>query len=147
MIVPSYPSRVVPLEIFIAQKFDFLGVKFWSRDFFKFWSLPPFDHPCHLKSRVYNPPENFVEHSLEHTYDASLFCLLSHPVDLFGLYVLFFQTTWGYPMVPHGTVFFYKCCLVQCINVHVCIIYKNTKGKFPWEHHLVWIGKNIEVYR
>ena len=36
-------------------------VNFWSRDFLGFvgspryflgFSLPPFDHPCHLKSRV-----------------------------------------------------------------------------------------------
>ena len=31
---------------------DFLGVKFWSRDFFGFWFLPPSDHTCHLKSIV-----------------------------------------------------------------------------------------------
>ena len=39
---------------------DFWGLNFWSRDcfgflggprdFFGFWFLPPFDHPCHLKS-------------------------------------------------------------------------------------------------
>ena len=32
----------------------FWGVKFWARDFFWFLYLPPFDHPCHLKSGV--PP-------------------------------------------------------------------------------------------
>ena len=42
---------------------DVFGVNFWSgffwggfvgspKDFFGFWFLPPFDHPCHLKSRV-----------------------------------------------------------------------------------------------
>ena len=31
---------------------NFWGVKFWSRDSFWFWFLPPIDHPCHLKSRV-----------------------------------------------------------------------------------------------
>ena len=33
-------------------------VKFWSRDFFGFWFLPPFNHPCHLKSGV--PPWAWV---------------------------------------------------------------------------------------
>ena len=33
---------------------DFLGVNFWSRDFFGFWFLPSFDHPRHLKLGV--PP-------------------------------------------------------------------------------------------
>ena len=33
---------------------DFLGDKFWSSDILGFWFLPPFDHPCHLKSGV--PP-------------------------------------------------------------------------------------------
>ena len=32
----------------------FFGVKFWFRNIFGFWFLPPFDHPCHLKSEV--PP-------------------------------------------------------------------------------------------
>ena len=41
---------------------DFLGVNFWSRDFFgfdgsagdyfRFWFLPPLDHPCHMKAGV-----------------------------------------------------------------------------------------------
>lgn len=31
-----------------------LGVNFWSRHFLGFWFLPPFNHPCHLKSWV--PP-------------------------------------------------------------------------------------------
>ena len=37
MIVPAYPGRIVPLEIFTALKFGmgfFGGVEFWSRDFF-----------------------------------------------------------------------------------------------------------------
>ena len=34
---------------------DFLGVKFWSRDFFGFLFFPLFDHPCHLKSQS-TPP-------------------------------------------------------------------------------------------
>ena len=33
---------------------DFWGVKFWCRDFFGFWVLPPFNHPSHLKSGI--PP-------------------------------------------------------------------------------------------
>ena len=39
----------------MARKYsawDFLGVKFWSSDFFGFLFLPPFDHTCHLKSGV-----------------------------------------------------------------------------------------------
>ena len=35
---------------------DFLGVKFSSREFFGLWFLPPFDHPCDLKSGVPPPP-------------------------------------------------------------------------------------------
>ena len=31
---------------------NFWGVKFWSRNFWGFWFLPPFNHPCHLKSRA-----------------------------------------------------------------------------------------------
>ena len=44
------------LELSRATKlaWDFLGVNFWSRDFFGSWILAPFDHPRHLKSRV--PP-------------------------------------------------------------------------------------------
>ena len=40
----------------MAGKFSmgFFGVEFWSRDFFGFWFLPPFDRPCHLKSWI--PP-------------------------------------------------------------------------------------------
>ena len=34
---------------------DFLRVTFWSRDFLSFDFFPPFDHPCHLKSRVPSP--------------------------------------------------------------------------------------------
>ena len=52
----------------MAPKFGmgFLGGKFWSRDFFcfvflfealrVFWGfdpVPPFDHPCHLKSGLH----------------------------------------------------------------------------------------------
>ena len=33
---------------------DFLGVNFWSRVFWGFWFLPPFEHLRHLKSGV--PP-------------------------------------------------------------------------------------------
>ena len=52
------------LEIFMTGDlaWNFLGVKFWSRDilrfvwsprdFLGFWFLPPFDHPCHLKFGV-----------------------------------------------------------------------------------------------
>ena len=32
----------------------FFGVKLWSRDFLGALSFAPFDHPCHVKSRV--PP-------------------------------------------------------------------------------------------
>ena len=45
------------LETFMARKVGmeiFFGVKFWFRNIFGFWFLPPFDHPCHLKSEV--PP-------------------------------------------------------------------------------------------
>ena len=56
LIVPSYPGSVVPLEIFMAWKFGmgFFWGKFWSTDFWGFCSspMPPFDYPCHLKSRV-----------------------------------------------------------------------------------------------
>ena len=31
---------------------DFWGVTFWTRDFFGFSFLPPFDHTSHLKSKV-----------------------------------------------------------------------------------------------
>ena len=34
---------------------EFLRVKFRSNAFFGFWFLAPFDHPCHLKSRVFPP--------------------------------------------------------------------------------------------
>ena len=44
------------LEIFMAWKFviGFFWEIFWGfvwspKDFFGFWFLPPFDHPCHLK--------------------------------------------------------------------------------------------------
>ena len=38
----------------MARKFDMglFWVTFWSREFFGFWFLPPFDHPCGLKSGV-----------------------------------------------------------------------------------------------
>ena len=42
MIVPAYPGRVVPLEIFMARKFgmEVLGVKIWLREFFGFCLKP-----------------------------------------------------------------------------------------------------------
>ena len=46
MIVPVYPGCIVPLK--------FLWLRYSAWDFFGFWILPPFDHPCPLKSRV--PP-------------------------------------------------------------------------------------------
>ena len=38
----------------ISSVRDFFGVNIWSRDFFGFCFLPPYDHPRHLKSGV--PP-------------------------------------------------------------------------------------------
>ena len=40
---------------------DLLGVKFWSRDFLGLRFLPPFDHPCHLKSGVPPPGSSYAE--------------------------------------------------------------------------------------
>ena len=50
------PNLFPFLEIFNPQRFGmgFFGINLWSRDFFKFWFLAPFDNPCHLKSEV--PP-------------------------------------------------------------------------------------------
>ena len=50
----STAKKVQPNLFWECLGWDFLGVKFLSREFFGFWSLPPFDHPCHLKSGV--PP-------------------------------------------------------------------------------------------
>ena len=55
VIVPAYPGRIVPLEIFTALKFSmgFLGgLNFGPGIFLGYWFLPPFNHPCHLKSEV-----------------------------------------------------------------------------------------------
>ena len=66
--MPAFPSHVVlwikynMLSFNAFWKFlilrnsgwNFWGCKVWSRDFFGFWFLAPFDQPCHLKSRV--PP-------------------------------------------------------------------------------------------
>ena len=58
----------------MAWKFGmkFLGVTFWSRDFWGFvwsprdflgfWFLPPFDHPCLLKSREAPLGHTIVKH-------------------------------------------------------------------------------------
>ena len=58
----------------MAWKFGmkFLGVTFWSRDFWGFvwsprdflgfWVLPPFDHPCLLKSREAPLGHTIVKH-------------------------------------------------------------------------------------
>ena len=65
--VPAYPGRLVPLEIFGLgnSAWDFLGLKFWSRDFFGFrlkrwrfvWLIfAPIDHPCHFDSNPEYPP-------------------------------------------------------------------------------------------
>ena len=43
---------------------DFWGIKFWCRDFFGFWFLPPFDHPCHLKSGGFPPPPGSISGSI-----------------------------------------------------------------------------------
>ena len=43
MIVSLYTGRVVPLEICMARNYsalDYLGVKFWSREFFVFCLKP-----------------------------------------------------------------------------------------------------------
>ena len=39
-------------KIFKARKFGMgfiFGVNFWRGEFLRFWFLPPFDHPRHLK--------------------------------------------------------------------------------------------------
>jgi len=41
---------------------DFLGFARSPRDFFGSWLLAPFDHPCHLKSRVPPPPPGIRSH-------------------------------------------------------------------------------------
>ena len=149
MIVPAYPGRVVPLKIFMARKFDFLGVKFWSRNFFKFWFLPPFNHPCHLKSGVYNLPWNFVEHTLENI----LYFRMQVCLSAFSSSRPFYLVCFVFPdhmMVPQGTVSLKMLSCTEHRCTYVCIIYKNAKGKFPGEHHVVWMGQNIqakEVYR
>ena len=69
VIVPTYPRHIVPQLNFYGSSIRhgiFWGLNFgpgiflgfvWSpRDFFGFWFLPPFNHPCHLKSRVPPPP-------------------------------------------------------------------------------------------
>ena len=44
-------------------------------------------------------------------------------------------------MVPQKTVSF-KCCLIHVYpRAYVCISNEKTKGKFPGEHRVVWIGK------
>ena len=46
------PNLLCFVETFKARKFDmgfFWRVNFWSRKFWGFWFLPPFDHPRHLK--------------------------------------------------------------------------------------------------
>ena len=46
--------RSLDFELLRTTKtaWDFLGVNFWSRDFFGSWILAPFNHPHHLKSWV-----------------------------------------------------------------------------------------------
>ena len=45
-------GKILASICFGSLAWDFLGDKFWSSDFFGFWFLAPFDHPCHLKSGV-----------------------------------------------------------------------------------------------
>ena len=63
--------------------------------------------------------------------------------DLFCLNVLFPIS--DHLMVPQRTVSF-KCGLMHAYpRASVCIIYEKTKGKFPGEHRVIWIGKqNIQ---
>ena len=60
-VISHYPF----LELLGATKsaWDFLGVNFWSRDFFGSWLLAPFDHPRHLKSRVPPPGQSSRENA------------------------------------------------------------------------------------
>ena len=60
----------------------------------------------------------------------------------FSLYVLFFplQSTWWY-LKEQRTVSFLRRLIHVHPRANVCKIKEKTKGKFPGQHHLVWIGK------
>ena len=61
------------------------------------------------------------------------------PIDLFSLY--FFFSLPDHVMVPQRTVSF-KCRLMHMYSrAYACIINEKTKGKFPGEYHVAWIGK------
>ena len=57
-------------------------------------------------------------------------------IDLFSLYILFSQ--FRPREVTLGNCFFQ---LPPYARAHVRMIFENTKGKFPWEYHVVWNGK------
>ena len=48
---------------------------------------------------------------------------------------------WDYMMLPQRTVSFKFCPMQAHPRAYVCIIYEKTKGKFPRENQVVWIGK------
>ena len=60
----------------------------------------------------------------------------------FSLYVLFFalQSTWWY-LREQRTVSFLRRLIHVHPRANVCKIKEKTKGKFPGQHHVVWIGK------
>ena len=48
---------------------------------------------------------------------------------------------WDYMMLPQRTVSFKFCPMQAHPRAYVYIIYEKTKGKFPRENQVVWIGK------
>ena len=67
----GYPKLLFLFLLLYHLKFLWLGNSAWiflgfvagPRDFSGFWFLPPFNHPCHLKSGVLPPPLKFCRHS------------------------------------------------------------------------------------
>ena len=57
-------------------------------------------------------------------------------LDLFSLYILF--SHFRPRDVTLGKTFFQMSSYAR---EYVRITYEKTKGKFPWEHHVVWNGK------
>ena len=115
MVVPTYPCCMVPQINFYGSEIRhgiFGGVKCQSRDFFEFysrpreflgfWFLPPFDHPCHLKSGV--PPWALA--LLRIIVFVQCFLFLFRRIKTKECFYL----TWPVPDGPVWITFFPMCC-------------------------------------
>ena len=119
MVVPMYPCRMVPQINFYGSEIRhgifwggggglnvspgiFLSFVWSPRDFLGFWFLPPFDHPCHLKSAV----PSWALALLRIIVFVQCFLFLFRRIKTKECFYL----TWPVPDGPVWITFFPMCC-------------------------------------